>query len=67
MTELSFHVRHEATPDHVWGVLVAIAENYSFDHIIQSDRQLSRLRQLLLVEGISISVSSLGFDRYQLA
>jgi hypothetical protein len=66
MTELSFHVRHEVTPDRVWGVIVAIAENFSFDHIIQSDRQLSRLRQLHLVEGNSIRLTSLGSDLYKL-
>lgn len=49
MTELNFHVRHEVTPDRVWDVLTAVNEGNNFDHIVQADRQLGRLRQLRLV------------------
>ena len=51
MSSLNFHVRHEVTPERTWDVLVAIAEGYSFSHVIQADRQVGRLRQLgLLIE-----------------
>jgi hypothetical protein len=51
MTTLNFHVRHEVTPERVWGVLDATATGIDYLHITQSDRQLSRLRQLGLVSG----------------
>lgn len=49
MSKLNFHVRHEVTPDRVWSVLEAVAEGFDYEHVTQSDRQLSRLRQLDLV------------------
>lgn len=49
MTELNFHVRHEVTPDRVWDTLTALVEGHSFEHIVQVDRQLGRIRQLGLV------------------
>jgi len=66
MSKLSFHVRHEVTPERAWDVLTALAEGYSSDHIIQADRQLSRLRQLGLVEETSISLSPMGLSLYKL-
>jgi len=51
MATLNFHVRHEVTPERVWGVLDAIATAVDYLHITQSDRQISRLRQLGLVSG----------------
>lgn len=51
MATLNFHVRHEVTPERVWGVLHAIATDTDYLHITQSDRQISRLRQLGLVSG----------------
>lgn len=65
MSDLSFHVRHEVTPDRVWEVLAAVAGGYSFDPIVQSDRQLSRLRQLGLVESASIRLTTIGLNLYQ--
>lgn len=47
----SLHVRHEVTPDRTWAVLQAIGNDESIDHVIQSDRQLARLRQLGLLAG----------------
>ncbi len=51
MATLNFHVRHEVTPERVWGVLDAIATGMDYLHITQSDRQISRLRQLRLLSG----------------
>lgn len=51
MATLNFHVRHEVTPERAWGVLDAIATGVDYLHITQSDRQLSRLRQLGLLSG----------------
>jgi hypothetical protein len=49
LAELNFHVRHEVTPERVWDILTAIAEGYTFEHIVQSDRQIGRMRQLGLL------------------
>jgi hypothetical protein len=49
MATLNFHVRHEVTPDRVWDVLTAIGNGTEIEHVIQFDRQLSRLRQLGLL------------------
>jgi hypothetical protein len=46
VSELNFHVRHEVTPERSWDVLAAMIEGYSFEHIVQADRQIGRLRQL---------------------
>ena len=43
---LSFHIRHEVRPERSKNVLVAIAKNQTYNHIIQYDRQEARLRQL---------------------
>lgn len=51
MTTLNFHVRHEVTPERVWDVLDALANGIEYDHVTQYDRQLSRMRQLGLVDG----------------
>jgi hypothetical protein len=50
MLPINFHVRHEVQPERVWGVLDALANENEYNHITQYDRQLSRLRQLDLVE-----------------
>lgn len=50
MSELNFHVRHEVTPERVWDILTAMIEGFSYDHIVQADRQIGRLRQLGLVK-----------------
>jgi hypothetical protein len=49
---LNFHMRHEVTPERTFEVLQALAEGIPFDHVIQFDRQVGRLRKLGLVEGI---------------
>lgn len=49
MATLNFHVRHEVTPERSWGVLDAVANESDHLHITQSDRQISRLRQLGLI------------------
>lgn len=46
---LSFHIRHEVTPERTWEVFTAIASGQPYDHIIQYDRQATRLRQLGLL------------------
>lgn len=51
MATLNFHVRHEVTPERAWSVLNAIATDMDYLHITQSDRQISRLRQLKLLSG----------------
>ena len=51
MATLNFHVRHEVTPERAWDVLDAIAADVDYLHVTQSDRQISRLRQLGLVSG----------------
>ena len=51
MAILNFHVRHEVTPERVWAVLEAIATDADYLHVTQSDRQISRLRQLGLITG----------------
>jgi len=52
---LSFHIRHEVTPDRSWEVLSAIASALPYDHITQSERQETRLRQLGLLGGTVLS------------
>lgn len=49
MGTLNFHVRHEVTPERSWVVLDALANETDHLHVTQSDRQISRLRQLGLV------------------
>jgi len=48
---LNFHVRHEVTPERTTEVLLAISRGYTFDHVIQFERQVGRLRELGLVAG----------------
>lgn len=55
MAPLSFHIRHEVTPERCRAVFEAIAEGLPYQHIIQSDRQEARLRQLGLVAGQELS------------
>ena len=59
---LNFHVRHEVTPERTSEVLQAIARGDTFDHVIQFERQVGRLRQLGLVAGTGadLELTSLG-------
>jgi len=68
VSELNFHVRHEVTPERVWDVLTAIVEEYSFDHIVQLDRQIGRLRQLGLVQKVRDKMlpTALGHELYRI-
>jgi hypothetical protein len=68
MRDLNFHVRHEITPDRTWAVLVAIVQGYDFDHVTQYDRQLSRLRQLGLIDkaGKGFQLMQTGQCLYQI-
>lgn len=52
---LSFHVRHEVTFDRAKEVFFAIAREDEYDHILQADRQITRLRQLALLNGNDLS------------
>lgn len=52
---ISLHVRHEVTPDRVLAVLQGLSVGEDVDHITQWERQLTRLRQLGLVEQNIIS------------
>ncbi len=66
MSELNFHVRHEVTPERTWDVLTAIIEEYSFDHIVQADRQIARLRQLGLIQKDKTLPSALGKELHRI-
>lgn len=55
MATLSFHIRHEVTPDRCSAVFEAIAEGLPYQHITQGDRQEARLRQIGLVTGQELS------------
>jgi hypothetical protein len=55
---LSLHVRHDVTPERAYSVLQALANQETFDHITEYKRQLTRLRQLGLIE--EETVSALG-------
>lgn len=55
MAPLSFHIRHEVTPDRCGAVLSAIAEGRPYQHVLQGDRQEARLRQLGLIAGQALS------------
>lgn len=48
---LSFHVRHEVTFDRAKEVLFAIAREEMYEHVLQADRQITRLRQLDMLSG----------------
>lgn len=50
MTQLDFHIRHEVTPERCWTILSAIAAGEDFGYVTQADRQLTRLRQLELLD-----------------
>jgi hypothetical protein len=56
MAPLSFHIRHEVTPERCRAVIEAIAEGQTYQHVLQSDRQEARLRQLGLVTGQELSL-----------
>ena len=47
---LSFHVRHEVTPDRVLDVLTALEAGEDYSTVTQSDRQLARIRALGLLD-----------------
>lgn len=67
MATLNFHVRHEVTPDRVWEMLDALANNLQYDHITQYDRQLSRLRQLNLITGKGeVTLTSEGIELHRI-
>ncbi len=55
MAPLSFHIRHEVTPDRCKAVLEAIAEGRSYQNVLQSKRQETRLRQLGLITNQHLS------------
>ena len=57
---LNFHVRHEVTPDRTSEVLQAIARGDAFDHVIQFERQMGRLRQLGLVKDTGLELTPLA-------
>src|SRR5262245_25654475 len=52
---LSFHIRHEVTPDRCRAVFESIVEGQPYQHVLQSDRQEVRLRQLGLVAANKLS------------
>lgn len=52
---ISLHVRHEVTPDRTLAVLQGLNVGEDVEHITQWERQLTRLRQLGLVEQNEIS------------
>lgn len=47
---ISLHVRHEVKPDRTFMALQAIEQGEAYDYVTQSDRQVTRLQQLGLVE-----------------
>jgi hypothetical protein len=57
MAPLSFHIRHEVTPDRCSAVLRAVAEGITYQHVLQSDRQEARLRQLGLIADQELSTN----------
>ena len=57
---LSFHIRHEVTPERTREVLSAIASKQTYDHVTQSDRQTTRLRQLGLLSNGQITNNGLN-------
>ncbi len=52
---VSLHVRHEVTPDRVYAVLQGLSEDEPIDHVVQADRQITRLRQLGLLDQNKVS------------
>jgi hypothetical protein len=67
MATLNFHVRHEVTPERAWGVLDAIANGLDYAHITQSDRQISRLRQLDLLTGKGVpQLTQMGIELHRI-
>ena len=61
---LSFHIRHEVTPARLKEVLFALVNDEPYDYVTQADRQVTRLRQLGLLAGES--VTDFGRNIYQL-
>lgn len=55
MAQLSFHIRHEVTPQRCGEAFAAIAEGQQYQHVVQADRQEARLRQLGLVTDQELS------------
>jgi hypothetical protein len=55
MSQLDFHIRHEVTPERCWTVLSALDAGEDYGHVVQAERQLSRLRQLDLLAGQALS------------
>lgn len=52
---LSFHIRHEVTPERTKAVFGALAEGQPAPYVTQSSRQETRLRQLGLVAGTALT------------
>src|SRR5262245_42118444 len=57
MPPLSFHIRHEVTPDRCSAVFTAVAEGLPYQHVLQGDRQEARLRQLGLIVDQELSAA----------
>jgi hypothetical protein len=57
---LSFHIRHEVTPDRCRAVFESILEGQPYQYVLQSDRQETRLRQLGLVATNKLSEEGLA-------
>jgi len=53
---LSFHVRHEVTYDRAKEVFFAISREEGYDHVLQANRQVTRLRQLGLLHGDTLTL-----------
>lgn len=52
---LSFHVRHEVTPERCYETLNALSTGQSYEQVTQASRQLTRLRQLGLIKEIELT------------
>ncbi|MCG8346807.1 MAG: hypothetical protein MI924_03365 [Chloroflexales bacterium] len=63
MAPLSFHIRHEVTPDRCSEVFAAIAEGHPYQHVLQSARQETRLRQLGLITAQELSAEGQALVR----
>lgn len=53
---VSLHVRHEVTPDRVYAILQGLSDGETIDHITQYERQITRLRQLGLIDHSEITI-----------
>lgn len=54
---LSFHIRHEVRPERMLEVIRCIQDWKPYDHVIQASRQVTRLRQLNLLEDQTLTVA----------